>query len=62
MKEGLKKAKFVETGYREIPGVNMVGFLNGDRELPALLSEYRQIYDKIVSEKFTVVFAVGIER
>jgi len=30
--EELKKAKFIEIGYREISEVNMVGFLRGDRE------------------------------
>ncbi|USS39823.1 DUF257 domain-containing protein [Thermococcus aggregans] len=60
--EELKKAKFIEIGYHEISEVNMVGFLRGDRDLPALVSEYRQIFDKIVSEKFTVVFLFGIER
>lgn len=60
--EELKKAKFIEIGYREISEVNMVGFLRGDRDLSALVSEYRQIFDKMVSEKFTVVFLFGIER
>lgn len=60
--EELKKAKFIEIGYRKISEVNMVGFLRGDRDLSALVSEYRQIFDKMVSEKFTVVFLFGIER
>ncbi|MCD6140521.1 MAG: DUF257 family protein [Thermococcus sp.] len=60
--EELKKAKFIEIGYREISEVNMVGFLRGDRDLSALVSEYRQIFDKMASEKFTVVFLFGIER
>ncbi|WP_148206185.1 DUF257 family protein [Thermococcus sibiricus] len=58
----LKKAKFIEIGFRKIPEVNMIGFLRGDRELPALVSEYRQIFDKMLSEKFTVVLLFGIER
>ena len=60
--EELKKAKFIEIGYRKIPEVDVVGFLRGDRDLSALVGEYRQIFDKIVSEKFTVVFLFGIER
>jgi len=60
--EELKKAKFIEIGYHKIPEVDVVGFLRGDRDLSALVGEYRQIFDKIVSEKFTVVFLFGIER
>ncbi|KUK18073.1 MULTISPECIES: DUF257 family protein [Thermococcus] len=60
--EELKKAKFIEIGYHEIPGVNMIGFLRGDRDLSALVKEYHQIFDKMISEKFTVVFLFGIER
>ncbi|USH00995.1 DUF257 domain-containing protein [Thermococcus argininiproducens] len=60
--KALEKAKVVEIGYREPPEVNVVKFINGDRELPALLSEYKKVYEKLVSEKFTVAFLLGVER
>ncbi|KPU63034.1 hypothetical protein EP1X_05650 [Thermococcus sp. EP1] len=60
--EALKKAKVVEIGYHEPPDVNVVKFISGDRELPALVSEYRKVYEKLVSEKFTAAFLFGIER
>lgn len=60
--EALEKAKFIEIGYHELPEVNMVGFLRADRELPALFKAYRELFEEVVSEQFTVILVTGIER
>lgn len=60
--EALKDVKVIEIGYHKPADVDVVKFISGDRELPVLLSEYGEIYEKIVNKKFTIVFLFGIER
>jgi len=60
--EVLKKTKFIEIGYRELPEVDVVKFIEGDKELPALVREYRKVFDELLGKGFSIVFLFGMER
>ncbi|MDK2869293.1 MAG: hypothetical protein PWP39_528 [Pyrococcus sp.] len=42
--------------------MNLVAFIGGNKPVPALLREYRKVFDKLLEERFTIVFLFGIER
>ncbi|KPU62502.1 hypothetical protein EP1X_08590 [Thermococcus sp. EP1] len=60
--EVLKWAKIIEIGRHEPSVGEVIKFIPVDRELLALLAEYKEVYEEFVSKNFTVVLFFGLER
>ena len=60
--EVLKWAKIVEIGRHKPLMGDVIKFIPVDRELLALLAEYREVYEDIVSKGFTLILFFGLER
>ncbi|NJE25567.1 hypothetical protein E3E22_02805 [Thermococcus sp. MV5] len=60
--ELLKSVKIIEIGRHKPPMGNVIKFIPVDRELLALLAEYREVYEEVVSKHFTIILLLGLER